>query len=166
MTTYPYRPPGRELSDTMLAYRDWKLASTWSVRVDSDPLGPVNKVVRLMRGVQQVRAALARVPEGADVRLVRDEGAGYMEWFLAAREAFWEFREIEMTPPPGWRVEVDGETVLSVTDAEIAPEPPVRRSAPFWVRARRWVSTRTRSFADGAARRYGYHRDGECGWDE
>lgn len=167
MSTYPYQPPARELESVITAFRDFEMASMWSVRVDPDPLGPVNKVVRLMRWGTQVAAALARVPEGADVRLVRDEG-NFDAFGGPGWRALSGFPDPEPEPIrfPGWRVEVDGDTVLSVTDAEMAPKPPVRRSEPFVTRARRWVSTRTRSAVDGLAGRYGYRRDDGCGWDE
>jgi len=173
MTTYPYQPPARELESVITAFRDFELANTWSVRVEPDPLGPVNRIVRLMRWGTQVAAVLARVPEGADVRLVRDEGSITIREVFDHQQRIWAAREvggypvdIEAIHPPGWRVEVDDETVLSVTDAEIAPKPPQLPPKPFWVRVRRWVSTRTRSAVDGLAGRYGYRRDDGCGWDE
>ena len=63
--------PRASVLDTMLAFRDFELASTWGVRVESDPLGPVNKIVRLMRGQRCLKSVLWPVPAGADVRLVR-----------------------------------------------------------------------------------------------
>jgi hypothetical protein len=162
MTDYPYQPPEREFADTILAFRDFELASTWSVRVEPDPLGPVNKIVTLMRGGQRVCSVLCPVPVGASVRVIREEGT--------PRVRLWSFDWDELDDvmpywPPGWRVEVDGRTVLTVTDAEMhtpaSPPPPV----PLWRRMRQALREQLRTDADWIAKRLGYHRDGECGGD-
>lgn len=168
MTTIPYQPPEREYADTLLAFRDFNLASTWSVRIDPDPLGPVNQIVRLMRGGKQVRAAAAHIPEGAMVRLIRDEGNLHSAFGGAGWRALSGSADPEPEPPrlPGWRVTVDDRTVLAVTDAEIAPKPSQPPPVPLWTRLRRRASTRARSFADGLAGRLGYRRADEWEWDE
>ena len=137
MTDYPYEPPERMFSDTMLAFRDFELASTWGVRVESDPLGPVNKIVRLMRGQRCLKSVLWPVPAGADVRLVRSL--------------------------PGWRVEVDGTTVLSIADAEIPTPVTLRRPIPWRTRAqwrlRKWFY----AAVDRVVVPLGYHHGDDCG---
>lgn len=170
MTDYPYQPPEREYASTITAFRDFTQASTWRVRIAPDPLGSVNKIVRLMRGERQIKATLARVPAGASVRLVRDEGGYRIEEVFALREYDWRSGEVVELPerrPPGWRVEVDGETVLAVTDAELQPPRPQMPRTPLWRRFRHWTARRARSAADGLAGRLGYHRNDECGgWGE
>lgn len=173
MTEYPYEPPDREYASTITAFRDFNLASTWSVRIDPDPLGPVNRIVRLMRGGQQVRACLDRVPVGAQVRLVRDEGRltirevfGDLERIWAAREVGGNPIEIEAIELPGWRVEVNDQTVLAVTDAELQP-PRTVPHIPWLIRAYRALKAaavqQVRADMDAIAGRLGYHRDDECG---
>ena len=169
MTTIPYQPPEREFESTFTALRDFNLASAWSVRIDPDPLGPVNQIVRLMRGGKQVRAAAAHIPEGAKVTLIRDEGGYRIEDVVAEmarlRDEGGGTGHVDYRVP-GWRVTVDDRTVLTVTDAELAPKPPRPPRAPLWTRLRRRASQRARSSADRLAGRLGYHRDDECGWDE
>lgn len=58
MTDYPYEPPERMLSDTLLAFRDFELASTWGVRVENDWLGDVNQIVSLMHVGKRIREPL------------------------------------------------------------------------------------------------------------
>lgn len=166
----PYEPPAREFADTMLAFKDFQLASTWGVRVESDPLGPVNSIVRLMRGNRPVKSVLTRVQAGATVRLVRDSGQltirevfDFQERIWAAREVGGNPIEIESIQPPGWRVEVDGKTVLAVTDIEMQPPTPPAPRVPLWRRFRYWTATRARSAADGLAGRLGYVGADEAG---
>lgn len=143
MTTYPYQPPTREYQDTLLTYRDFTMASTWSARVEPDPLGPVNKIVSLWRGNRRVKAVLTRVPVDADVQVVRDDGGYTIAALFELKGRFWDSRgtnepppEIHTPRPPGWRIEVDGRTVLAVTDAELAPARPPTPQAPLWQRMR------------------------------
>jgi hypothetical protein len=63
VTVIPYEPPDREFTDTMLAFRDFDLASTWSVSIEPDPLGPVNNIVTLMRGRRRIKSALLAVTD-------------------------------------------------------------------------------------------------------
>ena len=122
MTDYPYEPPERMFSDTMLAFRDFELASTWGVRVEADPLGPVNKIVRLMHGGKSVRGALWPVPAGAVVRLARDDGAWTLRNLSAFRDVLWDSRGTDKPEPTidirprGWRIEVDGIPVRYADD--------------------------------------------------
>lgn len=169
MTVIPYEPPEREFTDTMLAFRDFDLASTWSVGIEPDPLGPVNKIVTLMRGRRRIKSVLAHVPVGATVRLVRDEGGYRIEDLFALHEANWRTGEtIEVDfHPPGWRVEVNGRTVLAVTDAEMQPPRPPAPRVPLQRRMRQALCEQVRADADWIAGRLGYHRDEHCtGWDE
>jgi hypothetical protein len=170
---HAYQPPERELASTILAFRDLQMAATWSVRVSSDPLGPVNRIVSLMNGNQRVKSVLYPVGVGDTVRLIRDKGGYRMDDLFAMKPAsHGPLGDIDPDPlpswrEPGWRVEVNGRTVLAVTDAELAPpRPPVPR-IPLWRRMRQaWVE-QARADADAVAGRLGYHRAGECtGWDE
>jgi hypothetical protein len=172
---YPERPD-RQFSDTLLAFRDMQTAAYWCARIESDPLGPVNKIVRLMDGRTPVKAALCRVPAGATVSLVRDEGGYTIDELFAMKNRGWGYRMVSDSPyftaaappmpihrPAGWRIEVDGRTVLSVTDAELrepyVPPPP----PPLLRRMRAALREQVRSDVDAIAERLGYHRDDECG---
>lgn len=174
MTDYPYQPPEREFESVITAYRDFVIAGAWSVRVEPDPLGDVNKIVRLMRGGKQVKSVLARVPAGATVRLVRDEGGYRMEDLFALRDAQWRTeygRKVATVHvavrQPGWRVEIDGETVLAVTDAELRPPYVPPPPPPLWRRMRQALREQVRADVDAVAGRRGFHRVDECrGWDE
>lgn len=166
----PYEPPQLQLADTMLAYRDLQRASTWGVRIDADPLGPVNRIVTLMRGTTRVASILCPVPAGATVRLVRDEGAWNIDALFALRDANWrtgDKPDIDIRPP-GWRVEIAGRTVLAVTDAEMHTPTPAPH-VPWYLRAhramRRALIAQARTDADAIANRLGYHRDDTCGGD-
>ena len=64
--------------------------------------------------------------------------------------------------PAGWRIEVDGRTVLAVTDDEMRTPwtpPPV----PLWQRMRRAWAEQWRTDVDRVMGRLGWHRDSECG---
>lgn len=167
MTDYPHEPPERMFADTILAFKDFQMASAWSVRVSADPLGPVNKIVSLMRGGKRIKSVLCLVPAGANVRLVREEGSGYRGWDHSWNQVpVSVYRNFPPYREPGWRVEVNGETVLTVTDAEmrppyVAPPPP-----PLWTRMRKVLREQVRADVDWVAGRLGYHRDEDCGYDE
>lgn len=171
MTVIRPTMPECEFSDPILAFRDFQMASSWSVRIDPDPLGVVNRIVRLMNGDTQVRAALAHLPVGATVRLVRDGYSGF-GWRALGGPGWRALSGLGPDPEPepfhlpGWRVEVDGETVLSATDAELRPPYVPPPPPPIWRRARNALRERTRAIADRIAAHLGYHRDGECeeGW--
>jgi len=158
----PTTMPEREFQfrDTVLTFQNFVTAGDWHVRIDPDPLGVVNRIVRLMNGDTQVRATLAHIPEGATVELVRDD-----PWSLGT---FCGIEEPAYPPalPPGWRVTVNGETVLAVTDEELRPPYVPPPPPPLWRRARNALRERTRAITDRIAARLGYHRDGECeeGW--
>lgn len=156
----PYQPPEREFSDTILAFRDFELASTWAVRIGPDPLGPVNSIVTLMGGRRRVKSVLYPIREGSVVRLVRDEGSPRIRLWSAT----WEDLGEPFGAPrvPGWRVEVDERTVLTVADAELHT-PYVAPRVPLSRRLRSWATKHARSAADGAAGRLGYVREGEGG---
>lgn len=175
MTTIPYQPPQREFADTLLSYRDYVMAGNWSARIDPDPLGPVNRIVSIWCGDRRVKAGLAHVPVGAEVRLTRAEGSWTMTEVFALRERIWDARGRGEEPeyPPvrarGWYVEVDGREVLYVSDAECAPVVPAP-VIPWRERTRRKVKQdirkQARSVGDRIAHRFGYHHEDECEeWD-
>ncbi len=161
--------------DTMLSFihfqRDARRSSL-AVKVEPDPLGDVNRIVRLVRlgshftnGDVFVKAVVAPVSAGADVQLVRDEG-GYRY-----RSLFGEFDGDDAERPawaPGWHVEVDGRTVLTVSDAEIWP-PPTPPTIPARVRitkvVRQAINRRARAIGDAIAHRFGYRHEDEIGDD-
>ena len=173
-TEIPYEPPRREFADTLLAFRDFEMASAWGVRVEPDPLGPVNKIVSLRRGGRRVKSVLCPVPVGAKVQLVRDDGGYTVDELFALKSDIWARRPYgpdtftAAVPPrrePGWRVEVDDKTVLAVTDAELRPPIPPKPRVPLRQRIRRAVRARARAWADQIAGQLGYHRADECGGD-
>ena len=167
VTDYPYEPPERMLSDTLLAFRDFELASTWGVRVENDWLGDVNQIVSLMHVGKRIRGALWPVHPGAVVRLVRDEAYYSIAHLRAFRDALWDTRGTDQPAPtievhpPGWRIEVDGETVLRVPD-ETKPVPP-RPAIPWRTRAqwrlRKWFY----AAIDRVVVPLGYHHEDDCG---
>ncbi len=169
MTDYPYEPPERPFNDTLLAFKDFELASTWGVRVENDPLGPVNKIVRLMRGQRRIASVLWPVPDDATVRLVRDDGYYSLAALHGFRKQLWDSRGTDQPPPKmdmrpaGWRVEVNGTTVLSVADSQIATPAPLRRPIPWRTRAqwrlRRWFY----AAVDRVVVPLGYHHEDDCG---
>lgn len=168
MTTYPYQPPQREYADTLLAYRDFTMG-TWSARVEPDPLGPVNKIVSLWRGNRRVKAVLTHVPVDADVQVVRDDGGWTIDELFALKRGFFN---LGATPavehrPPGWRIQINGVTVLAVTDTQLAPTPPPTPKPPLRQRMRHALRQQWRDDCDRIAKRLGYHRAENCtGWDE
>lgn len=72
MTYIPYEPPQPEFESVLTAFHVIA-GPRMAVRIDADPLGPVNRIVRLMAGERCIKSALAHIPNGATVRLLRDE---------------------------------------------------------------------------------------------
>lgn len=66
----PYKPPDPFLRSTLLAYHALTVPQI-SVTVSPDPLGPVNKIVRLVRRHgdrdHTIKAVLTHIPQGAQV---------------------------------------------------------------------------------------------------
>lgn len=114
----------------------------------------------------QIRA-LWPVHPGAVVRLVRDEAYYSIAHLRAFRDALWDTRGTDQPAPtievhpPGWRIEVDGETVLRVPD-ETKPVPP-RPAIPWRTRAqwrlRKWFY----AAIDRVVVPLGYHHEDDCG---
>jgi hypothetical protein len=172
MTYIPYEPPRPEFESVLTAFQVIA-GPRMAVRIDVDPLGPVNRIVRLMAGERCIKSALAHIPSGAAVRLLRDEGGYSIREMFGAVEQIWDARtegreppEIAVIQPPGWRVEVDDRTVLQVFDSELRPPPPPPPKVPWRTRTRREINRRARAAADAVAKRLGYHRDGECEGDD
>lgn len=173
-TYYPYQPPAREYDSTLLAFGDFQTASAWKVVVKPDPLGPINKIVTLVHNDEPVKSVLHPVNEGDTVQLIRDEGGLNYNHVSLMHGLHWHNNEYgqnvaEAHVPfrkPGWRVEINGGTVLTVTDAELQPTPPPTPRTPLWRRMRRTLLEQLRSDADAIAGRLGYHRDDNCDrWD-
>ena len=170
---YPYRPSHREYADTILAFNDFR-DSAWSARISPDPLGPVNKIVSLMRGDRVMAKALTHVPAGAKVALVRDSGGYGIDEVFALRSAFWDSRGAGKPPPetpfprpPGWRIKINGRTVLAVTDRELAPPRPPAPKQPLRQRIIQDLREQWRHDCDTVAAKLGYHRAEKCtGWDD
>lgn len=151
--TYELRPA--ELDE---ATRDALLSFAARLVEPRMTLGPVNKIVTLMRGQRRIKSVLARVPVGAAVRLVRDEGTPLIRYWSPT----WQEVDREPFRAPGWRAEIDERTVLAVTDAEIAPPRTPPPPVPLWRRMRQALREQVLADADWIAKRLGYHRDGEC----
>lgn len=163
-TFVTYEPPEPMFHDTILAFQALT-APQWVALIEPDPLGPVNRIVTLMRNDKRVKSVLCHVPEGADVEVVRDEGTVRIHLW----SALWENLGEPFGPyrPPSWRIEINGRTVLSVTDAEMrtpyTPPPP----PPLWHRMRTALREQLRADVDAVAKRLGFHRVEDCGgWDE
>ena len=164
MTDYPYEPPERMFSDTMLAFRDFELASTWAVRVEPDPLGPVNKIITLMRGGQRIKSVLRPVATGTTVRMGFQGGTGLA--IGPGWRAMLGYADVEREHyrPPTWWVEVDGRRVIEVAEHEILLPPAApRRPIPWRTRAqwrlRKWFY----AAADRVVVPLGYHHGDDCG---
>lgn len=166
MKDYPYKP------HVHVAFRT--IAAQWFARVEDDPRGPVNQIVTLMHGQKRIKSALWPVPEGATVRVIRDGGGYSIDDLIALKAAYWrtEYGQKVATVhiparQPGWRVEVNGKTVLTVTDDEMRPPRPPAPKTPLWTRMWKVLREQLRSDTDWLAGKLGYHRDDECrGWDE
>lgn len=170
MTVIGPEPDPNAFESTLTAFRAFAGPAV-TVRIDPDPLGPVNKIVTLMDGERRIGSTLAHIPVGATVRLLRDEGGWTMQEAFALRDRLWDARLLGVTPfeievqPPGWRVEVNDRCVLQVLDTRPPLPPPPK--IPWHRRVRRAVTRRARAAADAVATRLGYHRDGQCegdGW--
>lgn len=174
MTTYvSYEPPRREFADTMLAFKDFEMASSWGARIAPDPLGPVNKIISVMYGGRRVgKAVLWHVPAGAVVKLVRVSDGYTIDELFALREQFYKFGRDAYSAPnlsarraAGWAIEVDGREVLYVPDSEIWPPTPVA-PVPWRLRAVQRVRTRLqgwgRAVGDRVASRFGYVHESEA----
>lgn len=157
MTDYPYEPPERVFQDTLLAFKDFEMASTWSVRVEADPLGPVNKLVTLMKGQRRIKSTLCPVPVGARVRCRQDwmdDPSHPYEGPLG--------KGFQFTRWPAWIVEVNGERVLEVRERDTHPLTPPKPAVPLWKRMRDVLREQARADVDWVAARLGYHREDHC----
>ena len=139
------------MSDTLLAFQAFVDAGNTrnvSVAIKPDPLGPVNRIVELRNGDRRVKAALCRVPAGATVELVHRRSGFDLPELFAYNHRLWDTRgrhsladaEVELPTyrPPGWYIEIDGQTVLYATEAEVWPLPPAP-PIPWRVRTKRAV---------------------------
>lgn len=122
------------------------------VIVRTDPLGPVNKILTIVRHngdgtATGLKSRLYPIRAGQAVQLVHDVGA----WDLIGGG-------------PAWRVEVDEQTVLTLTDAELWT-PSVAPPVPLWRRFRHWTARTARSITDGLTGRHRHLHEGECGGD-
>ena len=106
--------------------------------IEADPLGTVNRIVRICR-MDGGRRIPPEHPEPLR----------------------------ELPTAPGWRIDVDGLTVLRVPDSDIWPQPPAPR-VPMRLRAtqaaKRAARNRARQVGDAIAHRFGYIRDDEDRW--
>lgn len=166
---YPYEPPEREFADTLLAYRDFVTASMWSVRIEPDPLGDVNRIVTLMCGDRRVKSVLCPASEALTARVGYDPGTPLIRCWSPGWRELAGLPGIDPEPyrPPSWYVEVDGERIIDVPESQTWPPrtPPPR--TPLGRRARQAVLRQMRAGADRITGWLGYHRADECGgWDE
>jgi hypothetical protein len=169
MTTFiPFTP--EPATDVIAAYHQGRYLSI-GVEISPDSLGPVNRIVTLIKGNRRIKSALALVLPTSSVEVIRDYGSGtYTLTELFALKDSW------LNPPPphpepyrpaGFHVEIDGHTVLTATDAEIWPLP-VIPTPPWRERTRRAVrkavQARARKVGDRIAARFGYVHGSEAGW--
>lgn len=168
MTYIPYQPPRPELADTILAFQAFAGPQVGAV-IESDPLGPVNKIVTLMVGDRRIKSALCPVGVDSEVTVGRESGAWSLENLFAP--LWWNNPggsrpEIGVARPPGWFVEVDGRRIIEVDDDEIRPPAPKPPRPPWHRRARHALTSAVRRHVradlDAITRRLGYHRDDEC----
>lgn len=139
--------------------------------IEADPLGTVNRIVRICRmdGGRRVsiKAALVPITAGTTVQLHRDETTWGIAEVMTLREGSWRIPKDspelrELPTKPGWRIDVDGHTVLRVADSDIWRQPPApsvlmrQRAAQA---AKRACSERLRRLGDAIAGRFGYVRD-------
>lgn len=139
------------------------------LEVKTDPLGPVNQIVSLVReDGSLIKSALCPVPAESVVKLGYDPPR--FEFFGAG----WQVLAGGKPPPPRtprlytlWTAEVDGRRVLEVPEHDAwLPIPPMP-TPPLWHRMRTALRDRLRADVDAVAKRLGYHRDEDCGgWDE
>lgn len=168
-------PPRAYFDDTLIAWNVFTARrSGVCATVEPDPLGPVNQIVRICRveGDRRVsvKAALVPISAGATVTLHRDQITWTLSEITKLRENRWNERKyaLRATPTqPGWRVDVDGQTVLRASDSDIRPLPPQPR-VPMRQRcaqaAQRACSERLRRLGDAIAGRFGYVRDEGDRW--
>ena len=170
MIEHQYQPPEREYQDTLTTFAAWQLASAWSVQIQDDPHGPVNKIITLARYGKPVKTILYPLQPDDEIALVRDPGSTWADgpgW--RSLSGLGKDPEPEPYRPPSWRVEVDGKTIMSITDTQIAALTPAPKPAPrkpLHTRLRRALTEQTRKDLDAVAKHLGYHRDEHCtGWD-
>ncbi|SBS73839.1 hypothetical protein MHPYR_180085 [uncultured Mycobacterium sp.] len=177
MTYVAYEP--EQAGDVFSAFRAMRHHSV-GVMISPDPLGPVNRIVSLVRGERRIKSVL--VPRlslvGAEVK-IHHESSGYtITELFALSSQQWDSRGYRATngipePPPlpprrdpGWYVTIDGQVALYASDSEIWPLPPVE-PVPWRVRthraAKRAITARARRATDAIARRFGYVHEDEAG---
>lgn len=138
------------------------------LRVWNDPLGPVNKIVALVReDGTLVVSKLHPVPVGAEVRLGY-EGPQYNlgpGWQAIVGGKLPEWRR-HYRPYALWTVTVDGRRILEVPEHETWPPTPPPPPIPLWQRMRRAWTEQWRADVDRVMGRLGWHRDGACGGED
>lgn len=140
-----------------------------AAKVGPDPLGPVNKIVTLMRGNYRVKSVLCPVPAGATVTVGRGGSSYHEMWSGPGWRAL--NGELEERKPPHWYIEVDGRRVLEVPEHETRPPIPPPPRVPWHRRARTALkaalTAQLRADLNAIAKRLGYHHEDDCGgWDE
>lgn len=160
----------QELTTYALSYPIYVGLST---RVEPDPLGDINSIVRLMRrnrdGTQtSIKAALYPIHPDDTIKI--GHGGGFnvnvhagAPWQIIAggRPRQTPFPETIWTAPT-WYVEVNGKRIIEIPEhLQYEPPPPAPRP-PWHHRARTAIHTRMRSTADRIAARLGYTPADEC----
>ncbi|HEY2066336.1 MAG TPA: hypothetical protein VGG84_10295 [Gemmatimonadaceae bacterium] len=150
-----------QFSDTILSYQAFSERAALQATIEADPLGDVNRIVRLWRQNRdgtQTQLAAALHPCACRPRLKIGKGNA-ANWQPGHDDP--HFGWIGMFDAV-WYVEVDGVRVLELPYHDVyeplppAPRPPLRR------RVRAAVKRRARGLADAIAGRLGYTRTGEC----
>jgi hypothetical protein len=150
-----------EYQDTLLTYSVFADATKMQATLEADPLGDVNKIVRLWRinrdGTRTQLGPAVLHPAAARARLKVGTGRDYRGQ-LYRNESPW----FSIFGGAVWYVEVDGKRVIEVDHlAALEPYPPPPRP-PLRRRVRAAVKRRARGLADAIAGQLGYTRTGEC----
>jgi hypothetical protein len=158
-----YVPQPPMFESTISAFQAMYGGPSISLRIAPDPLGPVNKILSVVRndrtGSTRVgKSVLYPIRAGSVVNLVHDNDH-------AADSTLYDGHWTPLHRWGGidvWAVTVDDKRILEVPHAATVPDVPARPAAPRWRRFRSWATKRARSTTDGLAGRLGYHRDHEC----
>lgn len=147
---------------------DYWLRPGVSLRMHADPLGPVNKIISIVRHNSDhtttvLKSKLYPVKQGSTV-ILGEEGS---EWNMGPGWRALTDTAIEEPKPHVWYVEVDYHRIIEIPWGAALPDP-----APVmpWYRQARWRALNWRAYrarvASKIARKLGYQRIGECDCDD
>jgi hypothetical protein len=149
-----YVPPKPMFESTLSAFQAFT-APHIGVRISTDPLGPVNKSIRLVcNGKPVSRAVLYPVNVGSTVSIERRPT-------VPAGDPF----EWGWISSMDYVVKVDGRTVLTVPESDLWPKPAPPKGPSWRSRARTATKRRLRAWMDAGMLRIGYSPSNETGSD-